>query len=398
VESAWDAVKRIPAALRRGVAAVGATGQMHGVVVLDKACRAVTPLVTWEDQRCLEGVFLRDLKKRTGYPMRTGFGCATLAWYAANGKLPRAASSSCTIHDLVVAQLCGLMRPVTDASDAASWGLFDLRRGRWDARAVRAVRIPARVLPRVLPCGAGAGRLAPRQAKRLGLPPGIPVAAALGDNQASVFAALDDPEKELALNIGTGAQVTAVLWAGAKPARVTERTTYDCRPFPGGRFMLVAPSLAGGSAWAWLAETVERWCRDAGAKPPSRERIYGRMNALGLAASDALTMAPHFLGERYDASLRASISNINLANFGLGDVARALARGLVENMKSMLPKKALVARVAVVGSGNALRLNPLLQEMTKHVFGLPLRLAEGKEEAARGAALIAASCSVPARR
>ena len=387
----FDVVGELPADLRRCAAAVGVAGQMHGVVVLNDAGTPLTPLVTWEDQRCLEGSFLDELSAASGHPMRTGFGCATLAWYVASGMLPERAAAACTIHDLLVARLCGEKRPVTDASSGASWGLFDLEALTWDAAAVKAAGIPASVLPEVLPCGAKAGVVCEEQAEKLGLPAGTPAAAALGDNQASVLAMLDDPETELALNVGTGAQLSAALPAGVGPTRADAVSPFDCRPFPGGRFMLVAAALAGGSAWAWLAETVERWLAELNVPCPSRDDLYRRLNALGLAADDALTVKPHFLGERCDAARRGTIEGIDPENFSLGRVARALARGLMVNLKAMLPTETFVGRRAVVGGGNALRRNPLLQEMAKEVFGLPLRLAAGKEEAAVGAALNAAN-------
>jgi sedoheptulokinase len=364
---------------------------MHGALVHGRSGEPLTPLVTWEDQRCLEGSFLADLSARTGYPMSTGFGCATLAWYVATGRLPTEAVGACTIHDLVVAKLCGLERPVTDASGGASWGLFDLAGLKWDQAAVAAAGIPVGILPAVLACGAKAGAVREQEAERLRIPAGIPVAAAIGDNQASVLAVLADPDTELALNIGTGGQLSAVLPKGDPPETITAQSRHDCRPFPGGRFVVVAPLLAGGSAWAWLVETAQTWLEELGVPSPSEDALYRRLNELGLSSEDLLTVKPHFLGERYDATLRASIEGIDLWNFELGSLARALARGLFVNLKSMLPERAFVGRGAVVGGGNALRRNPLLQEMARQVFGLPLRLAGGREEAACGAALNAAA-------
>jgi hypothetical protein len=37
---------------------------MHGVVILDEAGEAISPLVTWQDGRCLEGGFLGELSAR----------------------------------------------------------------------------------------------------------------------------------------------------------------------------------------------------------------------------------------------------------------------------------------------------------------------------------------------
>jgi sedoheptulokinase len=101
-------------------------------------------------------------------------------------------------------------------------------------------------------------------------------------------------------------------------------------------------------------------------------------------------VAPHFLGERATPELRAAITGIDLANFRLGPLARALAWSIAGNLKSMLPAFAWAGRRSVAASGNALRRNPLLRVAAEEVFGLPLRLTEAGEEAAVGAALLAA--------
>jgi sedoheptulokinase len=379
-------VRELPEQLRRQVRAVGVTGQMHGVALVDAAGEPITPLITWQDQRCLEGTFLADLSARAGRQLRTGYGCATLAWLAAHGQLPPRAACGCTIGDLLVARLCGLSRPVTDPTDAMSWGLFDPAALDWDAAAVAAGGIPAELLPKVLPCGATAGRTTAGLAGEWGIAQGIPVAVALGDNQASLLATLDRPAEELALTLGTGGQLSAIVDA-VRPLPPASPAEY--RPFPGGRVALVAASLAGGSAWAWLAQAARAWLTDLGAPCPADNALYARLNELGLRAEGGPDFRPLFFGERHNPALRGIIADIGPGNFSLGQVARSLARGIVTNLKEMLPPEAWIGRRAVVGSGNALGRNPLLQAMAREVLGLPLRLSPANEEAARGAARLA---------
>jgi len=390
LEAAWAGVRELPAELRHRVRSVGLTGQMHGVVLLDGAGDAVSPLVTWQDGRCLEKGFLDDLASRCGYAPSSGFGGATLAWLVRHGAMPARAVSAGTIHDVAAARLCGHAKPVTDPTDAASWGLFDLRTLAWDAEAVAAAGIPRALLPEVRPGGSRAGDLAPEMADSLGLPAGIPVAVAIGDNQASLLATLREPQAEIALTVGTGGQVSAVLAPGAAIDWEEYAPTYEYRPYPGGRYAVVAASLCGGAAWAWLADAAESWTRDLGLEPLPRERVFERLNELGLAASGEVTVRPHFLGERHDPRLRGSIEGLDLAGLGLGRLARGLARGILVNLREMLPPWALKGRARIVGSGNALRRNPLLQRMAEDVFGLPLQLTEGREEAALGAAILSA--------
>ncbi|MBU4459921.1 MAG: hypothetical protein KJ579_05085, partial [Verrucomicrobia bacterium] len=256
--------------------------------------------------------------------------------------------------------------------------------------AVKAARIPDRLLPGVVSCGAGAGSVCATEAVALGIPEGIPVTAAIGDNQASLLATLGDPATDLGLTLGTGAQVSAVMAAAPARRAAAGCATCECRPFPDGRTAVVAASLCGGAAWAWLADAVLAWMRDLGMKAPSRDRVFARLNDLGLASRDEIEVHPHFLGERYDPALTGRMLGLTMDSFRLGAVARGLARGIVRNLRGMLPPAALRGRRRVVGSGNALRRVPLLQAMVREEFGLSLVLSPGREEAAAGAARLAA--------
>ena len=387
LRAARSAIRALPSGERKNIAAIGLTGQMHGVILFDNEVKPLTPLVTWQDGRCLEDNYLEELVDRIQSPLFSGYGAATLAWYRDRGEWPAAAVSAATIQDAAAAILTGGARPVCDPTDAASWGLFDLDANAWDLPAWRRIGVPPEILPAVVKCGQLAGGLCPRFARELGLPAGAPVAAAIGDHQASLLATLRDAEKELALTLGTGGQLSAVM-----PAEHAAGDAPGCewRPYPGGLRVATAAALCGGSAWSWLVASAASWLQVLGCDPIPEEELFRRLNALGLAANDELAVRPNFHGERHDPSLRGLISGITLDNFDPGRIGRATARGIFENLKSMMPRQALAGRVALVGSGNALRRNPLLQEMATRVFALPLRLSERAEEAACGAAINAA--------
>jgi sedoheptulokinase len=386
----WSVISQLPRPLRQRVAAIGVTGQMHGVLLLDHEARPVSPLVTWQDDRCRAAPdWLPRLAARTGHPLRAGYGCTTLAWLVAQGGAPAQTAAAATLHDWLVARLCGAHRPATDPTDAASWGLYDLATGTWDAAAVAAAGIPAAWLPAVQPCGSLAGHLTRHLAEELHLPPGCPVAVAIGDNQASLLATLRDPEHELALTLGTGGQLSAVLPAGTPLPPATPGCEY--RPFPGGRYAAVAAALCGGAAWAWLADSATTWALDLGLTPPPRDALFARLNELGLAADHTLPVSPRFAGERFAPAERGTIGGLPAMGLHLGPLARGLAQGIVANLRDMLPPAVRAGRTHLVGSGNALRRNPLLQHVAAAEFGLPLYLPSASEEAASGAAALAAA-------
>jgi len=376
IATAEALVRDVPSALRAHISGIGFTGQMHGVVLHDAATKPLSPLVTWQDKRAAEDAsFLPSL----GRPMNTGFGMATLAWWARRGELPTTARAA-TIHGLLAARWGTLDRAPIDPTDAAAWGGLAVLPG-----------IPPTVLPTLTDHGALIALLTPVSASNLGLNAGIPLYAPLGDNQASVRATLGDPARDLGFTLGTGCQLAAVL-----PRSQTIALGHaERRPYDAQHDLIVAAPLCGGAAWRWLAETAASWLSDLGQSAPALEVMYARLDDLGLAANDALTFAPHLLGERHDDALTGALAGLRLGNGSLGQIARALARGISANARDLLPPIARQGRTRVVASGNALRRSLLLRTMAEQELGVPLVLSERSEEAACGAALVASAA--PAR-
>lgn len=365
-------VAGLPAELRAQVGAIGFTGQMHGVVLHDNRARPLSPLVTWQDRRVLEDPgFLASL----GRPLHAGYGLATLGWWARHDVLPAGARAA-TIHGLLAAAWAGLDRAPIDPTDAQAWG------GREPVPGV-----DREVLPQFVDHGARIGSLVHAAAATLGLRAGIPLAAPLGDNQASLRASLTDPQSELAFTLGTGCQLAAIVPIG------TRAVVPGCevRPYSAQQAALVAAPLAGGAAWLWLADTAAAWAGSLGLTAPPRDAVLARLDELGLAAADRLTFASHLAGERHDPALTGVLGGLTLGGGNLGEVARALARGIAITARDMLPRSAFAGRRRVIASGNALRRSRLLRTMAEAEFGLPLVLIDRPEEAATGAALVAAA-------
>lgn len=380
-----EVIGQLPVAGRKAVAAIGVTGQMHGVLLVDDRGQPCSPLITWQDRRCLEDNFLAELYDKSGCTLNSGYGSATLAWLIRKHALPAAARHACTIHDYLVYKICELDRPISDPTNAASWGCYVLDKNDWNDKALNQLGIPLSLMPWVVSSGSQAGELSQAASRRWAIPAGTPVAAALGDNQASLLATLTDMDQDLALTLGTGGQLSAVV----KSSATVPHGTCELRPFPGDRMLLVAAVLSGGSAWAWLAHTVQQWLQTFGVSTVNESEIYQRLNQLGMQAKADLQVAPHFIGERAQPDQRAAIAGISTTNFDLGTLSRSLAQGIFLNMKNRMPAELFPSRRRIVASGNALRLNPLLQAAAEEVFQLPIVLSERREEAASGAAVLA---------
>lgn len=369
-------LKRFPQTQR-----IGVTGQQHGIVYLDETGNPVSPLYTWQDQRGRQpmkdgGTYIGQLQLLTGYSVPAGYGMATHFYNLKNGLVPREAATFCTIQDLAAMVLAGRSTAAIDASDAASFGLFDLKQGCFDLDAVRAAGMDPAILPQLAndPC-LGTGPL------------GLPVYRAIGDNQASFLGATGGQTQCMLVNVGTGSQFSVHV-----PSYMVCEGL-ETRPFPTGGYLLVGAALCGGRSWALL----ERFFRDTvqmvtGHAP---ENCYQAMSsALERAAQNQPypTILPLFQGTRSDPEIRASITGLSPDTFTPLAFMEGMTRGMAEELRKMYGQYLAAggSPLPLYGSGNGLRLNRHLCIAMEKAFSLPLHLAENQEEAACGAALFAA--------
>lgn len=365
------------------IGALGLTGQMHGIVYLDQGGRAVSPLYTWQDGRgglpLDGGTWAQALSQASGYPMATGFGLTTHYWLEKNRLTPPGAASLATLADYVGLRLTGRTRPLMHVSNAASLGLFDLDAGDWDRAALDRAGLDGALLPP-----------ATGQCALLGRWEGIPVACAIGDNQASFIGGVRDMENGLLVNMGTGGQVSAL--AGQTAAL----ENCERRPLGEGRFILAGSSLCGGRAYALLEGFLRSCAALAGCSVPS---LYEAMNRAALPAldlADLWQVDTRFCGARRQPHLRGSFQGVGADNFDaahlLGGALLGMARELRDLYGEMLAAGAPAAG-QMVGSGNALRRNPALRLAFERTFQLPMVIPAHLEEAAFGAALFALTAS-----
>jgi sedoheptulokinase len=387
-------MEELPGSDRARVAAIGSTGQMHGLVLWNMETRETSSLITWQDQRCLGDQFLEELRQITGEAsLQSGYGLVSLGWLARHesGSVKRFQSAGC-IHDFVVSSISDSSVSVIDPSDAASWGFFDLATRSWKVDQIQRAGIDVALLPEVRPAGSVVGELSGAYATKWGIPTGVPVCNALGDNQASLHASLTDPNHQVALTIGTGAQLSVVV--DAVPSNVSDaRKSYEYRPYIGSSYIAVAASLSGGRALATLGRALEDFIQKLELKhAPTLDQIQSMMHCEGLQKIGTDVVADARLGgERHDPHRRGSITNLSFETLTIGDLTAALCRGLVTSLRDALPPALLANRREVVGSGNAIRRSALMQGIIREVFQAELVLTEGAEPTAAGAALLAAA-------
>ena len=370
------------------VVGIGITGQMHGLLLVDQQARPQTNLFTWRDARALPSDSFPDLAsacERTGCRLRAGYGGLTLRRCLRAGGLRANALQALSIADYLAAALTGVL--ATEPTQAASWGILDLRGRTWDGPSLRALGIPESVLPPIRPSALPLGVLLPEAATRLGLPAGIRVCSPLGDNQASFIGAASSAADSAVLNLGTGGQISVPVATWAK------RPGLETRPLPFGGYILVGASLCGGWAYAYLRRFFQAVVRDFTDSEIEDAEAYRRMNVLAsraLPGAAGLAADTRFSGTRDQPTRRGGLHGIDARNLTPPNLCRAVVEGMVRELADTYANARAPAISRILISGNAARRNPLVREVVEAAFGLPCSVAEIEEEAALGAARAAA--------
>lgn len=395
LDAAIYAVSRA-ASLCPKLKAIGLTGQMHGIVCVDETLEPLSPLYSWQnsfgEQSLDSGVTLRDeARELTGFDTPSGYGLLTAYALRRLGRLDVRTARIATIPDLATVWLanydalyvhhskqdsnCGFnssCKPelVVDPTMAASLGYYDLAAHSFgDA--------PARLgLPYDI-----TGRVASDR-EIVGYFRGIPIAAAIGDNQAGVYAATTGNIP--LISIGTSGQVSVVS--------DTSESRGEVRPYFDGKFLHTGATLCAGSAYASLVDFISETVTSLGYSP-DRAAIYDYLNHAAESGSRGLTADTCFCGTRADGSRRGDIRGIALDNFHPGALASSILYGIIDELYALYTSLNDSRPDCIVGAGNALRRNKLLRRICSERFGLPLMLPVNVEEAACGAALRAAVVS-----
>jgi len=383
VHSVYDKVERLVCELTNKyapVGCIGVTGQMHGILYINKDGDAVSPLYTWQDGRgdivLKEGIsYCMDLIKKTGYSLASGYGVVTHYYNLKNNIVPTTAWNICTIQDYVAMRLAQRTVPLINNSDALSLGLFDIKSNSFDVTALEFAGVAVSLFPKI--------NINP---EIIGMTKdGIPVAVAIGDNQASFIGSVNSVHDSVLVNIGTGSQISV------HTTSYVEWPHIDVRPFFGNGCLLVGSPLCGGHGYALL----ESFFREV-AKMVTGCEFTELYDVMGKAVGDFMTLenklniSTQFCGTREEPNARGSIKNIGVHNFTPQHFTVGVLEGMVEklfdfykNILVNLDKKP----TKLIGSGNGIRRNQILQKIISKQFNLSLKIPVYTEEAANGATL-----------
>ena len=251
------------------VAGVGISTQRESAVVWRRSDgRAVTPLLSWQDQRT---VALCDrlrtdaveamVRTRSGLPLDPMFSALKLAWlldeFDPQREMARSGQWCAGTVDAYLLNRLGA-EGVTEVGNASRTQLLNVHTGDWDTGLLELFGIPRPLLPRVL---ASRGHFAQADALHPALR-GVPVLSVMADSHAALFAHGGFSPGQVKATLGTGSSVMALTHSEvAHHPGLCLTIAWDAGQGPVQA--LEGNIRAAGATLRWLAELFEMPLDDA---------------------------------------------------------------------------------------------------------------------------------------
>ncbi len=312
----------------QSIAAIGVTGMLPAVVLLDEENAVLRPSIQQSDGRCGKQVSeLRAEWKEQSFISKAGNGInqqlvgAKLRWIEENE--PQVYSRIATVfgsYDFVNWKLTG--EKAIEQNWALEAGFVDIGSNLIDTQLVAFAHVPSGALPRKSVSHEVLGTVTAQAAAATGLLEGTPVVGGAADLIASALGAGIVNPGDVLLKFGGSVDVLIA----------TNRVVPDPRMFLDyhlvpGLYMPNGCMSTGGSGLNWFARTF------AGAEAETAANlgitVHQYLDSLAEKCSpgcDGLTILPYFLGEKtpiHDATARGVFDGLTFSH-SIGHIWRAL--------------------------------------------------------------------------
>ena len=371
----------------QAIEAVGLTGQMHGLVLLDGAGRVLRPAILWNDQRTqsqCDEIHARVGRTRfiqiTGNVALTGFTAPKILWVQENEPGVFAEARHVLLpKDYIRYRLTH--EYAMDKADGAGTVLFDLKARDWSREVLEALGIDVAWMPTTFEGPQFTGCVSEEAASLTGLRAGTPVAAGGGDQAAQAVGVGAVEVGIVGLTVGTSGVVFATTPSAM--IEVEGRLHAFCHAVPGlWHFMGVMLSAAGSL----------QWYRDTLAPNASFDDLLKEAESVP-AGSEGLQFLPYLSGERTpypDPLARGAFIGLTLRH-GRAHMTRAVLEGVSFGLKDsfqLIQNAGLGAITQVRASGGGTK-GALWRQILASVLEAELVTVNTTEGAAYGAALLA---------
>jgi xylulokinase len=369
------------------VLAIGLTGQMHGLVLLDAEGEVLRPAILWNDQRC--GAECDEIRARisraeliqiTGNDALTGFTAPKILWVETHEpEIYRRARHVLLPKDYIRYKLTGTL--AMDKADGSGTMLFDLRKRTWSSQILNALNISPDWLPQTFEGHEITGEVTREAGGLTGLRPGTPVVAGGGDQSAQAIGVGVVHPGTIAVTLGT----SGVVFAATESALIE----------PEGRLHAFCHAVA--NRWHLMGVMLSaagslQWYRDKLACDRSFAELVEEAAAVP-AGSEGLIFLPYLSGERTphpDPLARGAWIGLTTRH-GQAHLTRSILEGVAFGIKDMfcLMRDAGLGAIEEVRVSGGGAKSLLWRQVLADVLDAELVTVNTTEGAAFGAALLA---------
>ncbi len=363
---------------------IGAAGQMHGLVILDKNDVVIRPAILWNDSRTEEEVWYLNhivgedkIADYTANAAFAGFTAPKLLWMKKNE--PWNFDKICRImlpKDYINYKLTGVHS--CDYSDASGTLLLDTRKKCWSKEMLQICEIYECQLPKLYESFEVIGSLCHKAAKECRLSEKIKVVAGAGDNAAAGIGTGTTGEGKCNISLGTSG--TVLISSG------------DCRMDPGhaihtfahadGTYHLLGCMLSAASCNTWICDTILHTSDYAAEQRRIPENILGKNHVYFL---------PYLMGERSpvnDSNARGTFTGLTMDTTREALVLAVLegvAFGIRDSLEVIKSLPLSVTKSTFCGGGAQ---SPLWQKIFANVLHMPLGMVKTEQGPGYGAAIL----------
>ncbi len=376
------------------IVGIGLSGQMQGVVCLDRKNQPIGNCIIWLDQRAIvetneiDGMFSEEemLNINSSYCLNS-YWAPKLLWLKKNR--PQDFDKIYKVvfpKDYIRLKMSGEI--ATEVSDSSMTYLLDVPKRKWSERMFSVLDIPIEIAPeRVLESQDVAGYLRAEIAKEWGLKAGIPIVAGAGDQPANGVGTGIIQEGAIGVSIGTSG---VVFGCAEKPFVVKERAaTYSmCHAVP-GKWSFLGLALSSGGSFKWLRDTIFEDYKEKYKHP------YDAMTALAAKAGmgcEGLSFIPYLNGDKTpinDEKARGAWVGLSHRH-GLPEMVRSVMEGVTFSLRDAIElikgQGVNIKRIVTSGGGSK---SELWRQIQADIFGCDIEIMNIEEGPAAGACILA---------
>lgn len=368
---------------------IGFSGQMHGLVLLDKENNVLRPAILWCDQRTQEEcdylnkeIGQDKVSQFTGNMALTGFTAPKLLWVRKHEEeIFNKIEHILLPKDYIRFKLTGTY--ATDVSDASGMLMLDVENRKWSKEMLEILGISEKVLPKVYESWEVTGKVIREVSEYTGLSEETVVVAGGGDNAAGAVGTGTVEEGILSVSLGT----SGVVFASSDKYEVDEKNRLHSFCHANGKWHQMGVMLSAASCLKWWVENINK-----DIEGDVFDKLLEEANSSPIGANGVVFL-PYLMGERTpysDPDAKGVFFGLNITS-AREDMTRAILEGVCFGLRDSLEiLKSLnvdIKEVRVSGGGAK---SPLWRQILADIFGVTVKVINSKEGPAYGAAILAA--------